>query len=146
MMIDDKVLGVIATYHPIKDNVYNQDDLKILQGIADQAAIAIDNARHYYEVNADLIAKTSELEKLNSEKDEELLASRQKISQAEQMIVINSFTMDILHRVPNLVGTIPLRADTIIRRLNEIGAKDEMDRVVSQVEGIKRDAETLLDW
>jgi GAF domain-containing protein len=145
MMSEDSVLGVIATYHPTKDNVYNHDDLKILQGIADQATIAIDNARLYYEVNADLMAKKYELERLNSEKDEELLASRQKISQAEQMIVINSFTMDILHRVPNLVGTIPLRADTIIRRLKENGVKDDMERIITQVEGIKRDADTLLD-
>jgi GAF domain-containing protein len=46
---EDKVLGVIATYHPTKDNVYQKDDLLILQGIADQAAVAIDNAHLYYE-------------------------------------------------------------------------------------------------
>jgi signal transduction histidine kinase len=61
------------------------------------------------------------------------------------MIVINSFTMDILHRVPNLVGTIPLRADTIIRRLNEGNGKEDLERVIRQVEGIRKDAETLLE-
>jgi signal transduction histidine kinase len=82
---------------------------------------------------------------MNAEKDQELVSSRTKISQAEQMIVINSFTMDILHRVPNLVGTIPLRAETIIRGLKETERKDGMERVIRQVEGIKKDAETLLE-
>lgn len=142
---EDKVLGVIATYHPTKDNVYRKDDLLILQGIADQAAVAIDNAHLYYEVNRELEVKRDELERINQEKEEELIESRAKISQAEQMIVINSFTMDILHRVPNLVGTIPLRADTIIRRLNENDGENDLGRVVRQVEGIKKDAETLLE-
>ena len=142
---EDKVLGVIATYHPTKDNVYRKDDLLILQGIADQAAVAIDNAHLYYEVNRELQVKKDELERLNDEKDQELSDSRTKISQAEQMIVINSFTMDILHRVPNLVGTIPLRTDTIIRRLKDLKTDEDKDRVIGQVEGIKRDAESLLD-
>jgi signal transduction histidine kinase len=52
--------------------------------------------------------------------------------------------MDILHRVPNLVGTIPLRAETIIRRLKERSGETDLDHVIGQIEGIKRDAETLL--
>ena len=47
MMVGDKVLGVIATYHPTREYVYNSDDLEILQAMANQAAIALDNARLY---------------------------------------------------------------------------------------------------
>lgn len=146
MISEDKVLGVIATYHPNQENVYDENDLKILEGIAGQAAIAIDNARLYSE----LLVKKSELEKLNSEMDEELQASRRKISRAEQEIVINTFTMDILHRVPNLVGTIPLRADTIVRKLQQAthnkrkGFKENIASAIKQAEGIKNDVENLL--
>lgn len=51
MMVGDKVLGVIATYHPTQDHVYTRDDLNILQSMANQAAIAIDNSRMFYDVN-----------------------------------------------------------------------------------------------
>jgi GAF domain-containing protein/anti-sigma regulatory factor (Ser/Thr protein kinase) len=47
MLAGEKVLGVIAAYHPTQDYVYNGDDLTILQAMAEQAAIALDNARLY---------------------------------------------------------------------------------------------------
>jgi GAF domain-containing protein len=50
MMVADRAIGVIATYHPDQDFVYNQDDLEILQAIANQAAIALDNSRLYYDI------------------------------------------------------------------------------------------------
>ena len=51
MMVGDKVLGVIATYHPTRDHVYNEDDLQILSAMASQAAIALSNAMLYSEVD-----------------------------------------------------------------------------------------------
>jgi len=56
MMVGEKVLGVIATYHPTRDHVYSKDDLGVLQSLASQAAIALDNARLYYDVNPSLEA------------------------------------------------------------------------------------------
>lgn len=44
MMVGDKVLGGIAAYHPTWNYMYSGDDLEVLQAIADQAAIALDNA------------------------------------------------------------------------------------------------------
>ncbi len=51
MMVGEEVLGVIAAYHPALEYVYSADDLEILQGIADQAAVALDNAYMFYDVN-----------------------------------------------------------------------------------------------
>ncbi|MCX6032279.1 MAG: GAF domain-containing protein [Chloroflexi bacterium] len=56
MMVGEKVLGVIATYHPARDYVYSGDDLAILQAMANQAAIALDNAYMFYDVNRRLEA------------------------------------------------------------------------------------------
>ena len=47
MIVGDKVLGVIATYHPTWNYMYSRDDLELLQAIANQAAIALDNAALY---------------------------------------------------------------------------------------------------
>jgi len=56
MVVGNKVIGVIATYHPEQEYVYNRDDLDILLSMATQAAIAIDNARMFYDVNQRLSA------------------------------------------------------------------------------------------
>jgi len=49
MIVGEKVLGVIATEEYGRDNFYDDDDIEILQALADQAAIAIDNARFRYD-------------------------------------------------------------------------------------------------
>jgi len=56
MMVGEKVLGVVATYNPIRDYVYSSDDLEILQAMANQAAVALDNAHMFYNVNRRLEA------------------------------------------------------------------------------------------
>jgi len=56
MMVGQRVLGVIATYHPKREYVYSGDDLAVLQGMANQAAIALDNSHMFYDVNRRLQA------------------------------------------------------------------------------------------
>ncbi|RPJ27451.1 MAG: GAF domain-containing protein, partial [Chloroflexi bacterium] len=50
MVIGDKAIGVIATYHPEREYVYSGDDLDILQSMANQAAIALESARSFENV------------------------------------------------------------------------------------------------
>ena len=66
MIVGNKVLGVIATYHPEREYVYSHDDLDILQSMAIQAAIAIDNARMFYDVNQRLSALVNFEQELTS--------------------------------------------------------------------------------
>lgn len=47
MLVGDKVLGVIATYHPSEENRYNEEDVEILQSMGESAAIALENASKY---------------------------------------------------------------------------------------------------
>jgi len=88
MKIGEKVLGVVATYHPTQEYVYNEDDLEILQSMADLAAIALENARLYEE------AKRLRDEKVAGEQ----LATLGTTMAALQHRISNTF--DII--VPNL--------------------------------------------
>jgi K+-sensing histidine kinase KdpD len=54
IVVGNNVIGVIATYHPKQEYIYSRGDLDILQLIASQAAIALDNANLYYNVNQKL--------------------------------------------------------------------------------------------
>lgn len=64
MQVGERVLGVIATYHPTQENLYGHDELEVLSAMAGQAAIAIDNARLYYDVNQNLKEANDDLEAL----------------------------------------------------------------------------------
>ena len=68
MMVGGKVLGVIAIYHPTRERVYSGDDLEILQAMANQAAIALDNARLYEETRKlqDEVVATKQLATLGT--------------------------------------------------------------------------------
>jgi K+-sensing histidine kinase KdpD len=69
MQVGEKVLGVIATYHPDKEHLYGQEELDVLSVMARQAAIAIDNSRLYYDVNRRLEALVSFGEQITSRID-----------------------------------------------------------------------------
>ncbi len=47
MLLGNKVLGVIASYHPEKEWLYSKGDVKPLQSIAESAAIALQNSDNY---------------------------------------------------------------------------------------------------
>jgi GAF domain-containing protein len=64
MIAGDKVLGVIATYHKTQDFVYTGDDKEILSLMANQAAVAIENARLYEHLEERVQERTKQLEKL----------------------------------------------------------------------------------
>jgi GAF domain-containing protein len=62
--VGEKILGVVATYHSTLEYLYGQDELEVLSAMAGQAAIAIDNARLYYDVNQDLEESNKRLKSL----------------------------------------------------------------------------------
>lgn len=51
MLVEDKVVGVIVCSHPTEENMFKQDDLWILQVIANYTAIALSNSRMAYDIN-----------------------------------------------------------------------------------------------
>ncbi len=108
MMVGEKVLGVIATYNPGQDYVYNKDDLEILQALANQAAIAIENARLYQEVRGEAIA-TKQLATLGTA----MAALQHRINNTFNIIVPN--VMRLRQRVDPADDTIAEILDIIER-------------------------------
>jgi PAS domain S-box-containing protein len=117
MMIGKKVIGVVATYHPTKDYVYTKDDLEILQAMANIAAIAIYNSRLYSEVE---------------EKNNRLILAVGKIAEAESVLTRATIAADLVHRLNNLTGTIPIWADLL---------KENTDKMIGR---IKQDMNDLI--
>jgi len=120
MMAEDKVLGVVATYHPTEDNVYSEGDVRILQSMANIAAVALENARKY-----------GELEDANT-----------RIAQKEAILVRSMIASDFVHRLNNLAGTIPVWVDLVREGLTQ--TPTPLDEISGYLDKIWRDADDLL--
>lgn len=109
MIVGDKTVGVIAIYHPLIDNVYTTEDLRILKALGDEAAIALDNAR--------LLAET---QRLSSEKiaNQELVALGAAMA-AIQHRINNSFNV-IVPNVSRLRKRVDLTDPAIVEILDII--------------------------
>lgn len=127
MMFGDKVLGVIAIYDYGKDYLYNADDVEILQSLADQAAIALENIRLF-----------QDKEKLvNGLRD-----AQKGIADRERELVISGFSMDIIHKMNNMAGTIPAWVSLIRRKLKSSSNFDP--KVIEYLDKINQDAQLLI--
>jgi GAF domain-containing protein len=61
MIYEEQVLGVIAAYHETDDYVYDIEDLEVLQTIAAETAIALENARLYHNLDQRVRERTEQL-------------------------------------------------------------------------------------
>lgn len=121
MIAGDKVIGVVATFHPTKDNVYNQDDLNILESMADLAAIALENTR--------MIDIRTHLE---AEKRE-----------AEKWAYLGRIAGSLAHRIGNKGGLIRLGVQDLKDYFETRGQSDEW--VSKQLNTIYRSNQHLLE-
>jgi GAF domain-containing protein len=84
MMVGEKVLGVIAVYDWEREYAYDELDLQVLDSMASQAAIALDNAAL-----------------LNRYK-----AAREELIAARQLAALGTVTAAIQHRINNTLNII----------------------------------------
>lgn len=50
VMVKEKVIGVLEAINKVKEEEFNEEDLSLLSSLADQVAIALDNARLYQQL------------------------------------------------------------------------------------------------
>ena len=126
MMYGDKVLGVIAVYHPTQEYIYGKDDLEILGALAGLAAIALENSRLY-------IKSTQQAKALEN--------ANQSLAQHQDIVTRASIANDFVHRIRNLVGTIPGWADMIKGEISR--TEPRIEKIVSWSVKIRKDIENL---
>jgi GAF domain-containing protein/anti-sigma regulatory factor (Ser/Thr protein kinase) len=63
LIVGEKVLGMIALYDWERDHVYDEQDLGTFSSMASQAAVALDNATLYYDVNRKLERVNQQLQR-----------------------------------------------------------------------------------
>ena len=87
MLSEGQVFGVIVLRHNERQRAYSQDDQEILEILAGQAAVALQNLKLY---------------------ESERRAQEQRAA-AENLAVMSSVAAEFAHKMNNLAGTIPVR-------------------------------------
>jgi signal transduction histidine kinase len=129
MLVGEKVLGVLALYDLEKEHAYDEQDLQVYSSMASQAAIALDNANLYYNVN-------QKLEQAN-------IGLRQA-QEREIFAALGEVAAGLIHKMSNTIGHVPALANRIeksidpneedaIRKLHQIrdGVSDALEYVGS---------------
>lgn len=117
MISGDQVVGVIAVYHETAEHIYSEDDLKVLQTMAGLAAGALENAR--------LLEQERQLREQEKQLRLEMVKAQKQIIATERMAAVASVAGEIVHKMNNLVGTIPARVRLIKEKLDPLDIRDQ---------------------
>ncbi|MCP4344800.1 MAG: GAF domain-containing protein [Desulfobacterales bacterium] len=132
MIKGEKVLGVIATYNPIQEHVYSKDDLKILQAMANLAAITLDNARLYSEK----VQQSKELE----ERKNLLEKANRNIAETQEVLTRSMIASDFVHQLNNLAGTIPVWTNFLKEKTEDLihSIQRDVNKLLREGEKLKK--------
>jgi len=131
MMVEDRVLGVIALQNDEVENLYGPNDRSVLQTMASQAAMAamaFENARLY----AEMVERTREWRE-----------AQERAVAAEKLAMMSQVAAEFAHRMNNLAGTIPIRIN-VAKEILSVDSPRE-GKVIRQLDGIASDTRLLLE-
>lgn len=136
----DRVIGAIEALNKLEGS-FTENDLRLLIGVADQAAVAIENARLYQQVKR----QTEEL----AARNQELIDTRDRLIRAERIAALGQIGLALRHEINNPLTAILARVDLIleehpdltpdVRRDIEVISEmaERIGRVVSGLENLQ---------
>lgn len=110
MMVGERVLGVIALFDWDNQNAYDEFHLDVLSSMASQAAIALDNAVLYYDINQELERKNIEL---------------RQAQEREIFAALGEIAAGLIHKMSNTIGHVP----TLVNRVQKSVDPKEVDAI-----------------
>lgn len=141
-----ELLGVIAVGEKVSGDRFVADDRQLLKTLANQSAIAIENAKAY-----DDIARLNEnLEQRVEERTRELRETQAQLIQNEKMVSLGQLVAGVAHELNNPIGYVHANLQLIedyVRKLEDPSlsdekraqAKDALERLVARSrEGTQR--------
>ncbi|MBN1887342.1 MAG: GAF domain-containing protein [Thermoflexales bacterium] len=125
----EKIIGVISIQSHEKQDAYDAGDLRVLETMANQSAVAIENARLYVEQRDTILT---------------LEEAQDRIRQLERVRTISNMAADFVHRINNMAGTIPIRVKRIREVVNSQYPQAKR-KLAPFLKGIMEDTQELLD-
>jgi len=93
----DNVIGLL-NLDLLEPHRFSENDRLILELFASQAAIAVENARLY-----------GEMERMVRERTDAWQRAQERANAAEKLVLMSEVAAEFAHRMNNLAGTIPAR-------------------------------------
>lgn len=123
--VGDEIIGVLSVQSTEKENVFNEDDMRLLGTIAAHVGIAINNANAYEELNKTL---------------ENLEATQDQLIAQEKLASLGQLTAGIAHEIKN-----PLNFVNNFSELS-VGLVDELKEELAKLNGnINKDSLEEID-
>jgi two-component system, NtrC family, sensor kinase len=114
-----KTVGILYVNY-FERHSFSKEEQEVISLLANQAAVAIENARLYQEVKN----------------------TQSEIADKERILVLTSVAADFVHKMNNLAGTIPNWVTLARRQMNPELERDK--RVIGYLEKISQDAKVIL--
>jgi GAF domain-containing protein len=120
----DESVGILFVNFSAEHS-FSQEECDVLEMLSRQAAVAIQNARYYQLIKSELS---------NTEKQLDAL---------QQIVGLNDLAGRFVHKVSNLVGTVPLASSYIEKELHR--ENPDLDIVLSDIKDIRTQTQQLLN-
>ncbi len=128
------LLGVIAVGHKLSGDRIGVDDRQLLRTLANQSAIALENAKAYDEI----ASLNANLEMRVEERTEELREAQAQLVQSEKMASLGQLVAGIAHEINNPIGfvhaNLQLMEEYVHRLIASGGSGPEADRARQALE------------
>ena len=115
LSIKGRVAGTIYVDHRLRKGAFDQDDVRLVLDFAEQAAIALENAR----LLAELRRRERQVEALNRRLEVELAARREELVGIKQELRENREALAVRYDYRNIIGRTPRMLD-LFRLLDRI--------------------------
>jgi len=129
LLIEEQAIGAVIADNFVTHDPISEADVQLLNTLANHAALAIDRARAYEEIQQ----RAEQLE----EAYEQLAAAQKEKIEAEKLAVVGELTAMVAHEIRNPLATIGGFARSMLR------SPDELDRVLRNSQIILEEVERL---
>ncbi len=139
LLVENQAIGALIASNFVTRRPIAQPDVHLLNTLANQAALAIDRARAYEEIQR----RAEELEQAY----ERLAAAQKEKIEAEKLATIGEVTALVAHEIRNPMSTIGGFARSINQRPDDLQRVQRNSRIIiEEVERLEQILQQLLDF
>ncbi|MFA5030377.1 MAG: ATP-binding protein [Patescibacteria group bacterium] len=143
LLVKDKLIGIIVLGQKVNKDAYTKEDLRLLEAVANQASIAVENARLYDEIQEFSKTLEARVEEQTGEIKEKNLRLQQLLKMKSDFLSIASHQL----RTPltAIRGLLAMQAEGDLDKLPKSEQKKEQQHMLESANRLSNIVNDLLD-